>query len=191
KPVAVGVELHSATDNQIVPYRRGGQIPGLGLRTRSSSGTRDPVVAVTGNIIEKLEALYWLSLHEYQLSLVENRVAGNPHLAYAIKHLQKAACSPGAAKADKEVIVDVYPGCRLTWPAVVVPTQKIEAASYIAHDVMTECDILHHSPGHGAALVAHGKQDGKSILAIGPVVLQKISFYKYSTGILELEDVLD
>src|SRR5690606_36652184 len=123
-------------------------------------------------------------------AFVENRVVCDPHLLHAIEQLQKTARAPRTAKIHKQVVVYMYSGCRLAWSTVIVPAQQIQAAAHLAHDVMPEDDILNRGPRHGATLVAHGEQDGESILAVRPVVLQKIAFDKHSAGILELEDVL-
>src|SRR5690606_1701661 len=131
-----------------------------------------------------------LSLGEYQASLIHDRIAGDTDLLHTIEQLQEVSLTPRVPEARKQIVVDVYAARRLTGGTVVVPAQDVDPTADAAHNVVPESDVLHHSPGHGPAFVAHGEEHRKSVLAMGPVVLHEIAFHQHPAGVLKLEDIL-
>src|SRR5262249_18701689 len=67
----------------------------------------------------------------------------------------------------------------------------IDAAGGVPDDVVREGDVFYRRPWRGAAIVAHGKENGKAVLGMKPVVLEDVPVHEYPLHLLQLEQVLD
>ena len=110
--------------------------------------------------------------------------------AGAVEQLEQTAVAPAAADVEEQVVADRdAPG--LLARMVVVAPEHVDAGGDVPDEVVRERDVLDHRPGRAAVLVAHGEENGESVLRVRPVVFEQVAVDEDAPRVLELEEVLD
>src|SRR5262249_48849044 len=119
-----------------------------------------------------------------------SRVAIDADVGCAVEQLKEAAATPPAADIEEQIVPD-GDACGAPTRMDVVAAEHVDAGPDVPDNVVREGHILDDRPGGGAVLIPNGKQNREPVLRLGPVVLEDVAFDDHSSGVLQLEEVLD